>query len=461
MGLAAALLPAGGPSVLAAEAQGQARPSASPLGRIISNDPDEVVIVAGGLGFLSREAQPYLARMTGALLDDGRLASGAASVKPPPRDVLGPARALRDFANRAMRNARLPLSSQAVATNAREFKEAFIKARKGRKVRNWGRTIEAAFSETEDKRVAILSLVGSSEVVVAQKGVGSYSEHYFVFVSALLTVPGSGDVIMTGTQGTEYIVNMTAPPATTGEAEELRRLGHFAEAYKSVIEGAVRRLGQAVVRYGDHRNTRKMVSAVSFDGDVLRRLFGLEATALSSLKDLCRPRRLCPAGRGVWCHAAEGMLSEGVTEALSAGGHSVLPPLMWRHWAGSTGKIVLLSTNFLNGEGKIRINVSARSSGQKLMPSIRIREKDFPGETKYNSVRGYKADLQLMWANTRSCRSLDGEGRFSVSAKPVVQKRSGSEFGHDPAIDIRRKYYLLAMFKTLRKLADDADQVPY
>ena len=432
----------------------------------VSDDPSQVVIIFGGMGVLNDGQQPYLACLVNEILNMGRKSGNLPPIpladSCPSQGSNDLAKSLSEHANNVVKNVTLPLSAYKPTVNLAEFEAAFTTSQNMQqgKLKNLKETFEKVFTDGTEKNAVILSLVGSLEFMLDNSYGSEFSEHYFVAVSAILVLPGSGDILMLGNRLVEYTINSSAPLNKQGmDEEKKRKLSNFAEAYKIAIKGAMDSLSATMAGYGDWGKTREMVTRTSFNGDNLLGLFDLLPARINKTEDLCKAVSSCRNSNSKWCDAVEGLLAEGTTEALAAGGRAMAPPLSWSTWASNSEKLFMRSSTY-GDRLKVRISVSPNSAARKLVPVVSVKEKDFAGETQYSSYRGYKSYVTLNWADTDMCKTMGGNGRFEVSAKVKMQRRTGKDFGTPPPADKRRTFFLLSIYDSLQELTKNANRLP-
>ena len=327
-----------------------------------------------------------------------------------------------------------------------------------------GRQLTDLLSATKEKQVVVLSLVGSLEMMVDLGQDDSFEEHYYTSVSALLTVPQTGNVVMVGGRATDYIVR-TRPPKEvrqSPEAEQKRKAANFAYSYQLSMEGAMKRLAALAARHGVLDAPRHMVTAVALQDARLQRLFHMKPTVIRSLADICTPGPVCPddnSDNARLCSNVEGLLAQGLTNALSSAGLSVLPALTWRSWAATSESVVLQLAGGLDAAfDKMTITVKAQAAERQLVASVaEIMENSVPGANQYLSTRFIKTFVRVMWVDS-DCQSIRAKNVIEDSSL-VQLHQSASEAGRPLETERAKGIYIARIFSTLEGMEHHVDSL--
>lgn len=254
----------------------------------------------------------------------------------------------------------------------------------------------------------------------------SYHDYFLTSVSALLFDFSTDRIVVTtSARGIHHIAAADAP--LTGEAD---RLDAFRQAYAGAADKALQRLAAIVERRGrrllKERPEFHMVTGMFIKQDAARRIFGWQPRAF---QDYCAIPSGCPAGADA-CNALNDVLIHGVTEALSASGHPVLPPLGVAQWRYNnaheiTGRFVISQNRGSLVERQLLFDLDPEQAAVKYLAVLKgvARSREEVGETLYRDtfaaqLEAHRADTGVGSCSTGSARDIgsrDFTGLFQAN----------------------------------------------
>lgn len=410
-------------------------------------DSDDLLIFYGGVGYLSKQAQPALAAIIEKRIGATRQQSLAVS------------------AFQAVQGQKHNLSSYPVITGDASLKEA-LAGSLGVSPGEIG--ADTVAMQLRDETNLVLSFVGSFEAyvpLIKDTSQGRFADkHYIASVTATLSQAGSGRIVLAAPALSELVVREKYTKAGEGEALRLRR---FAKVYEDAVGQAYEKLRHLSGKLEGGYPEMDIVTRVSIKDPATRALFGFRQAADNGAGDLCSAMSQCAADDQT-CHAMTGLLAQGVTEQLTKAGHATLPPASWAVWGESAREQLkmnasVLRINAVGGlsqlDNQLALVLAPALADRKVDVTLTgILQKDLGGKTKYVSYRGYKAYLKADWsAAPGSCstamREAKGSYAYVKDAEPVSQMRSAKDKGTAPTADYQRGYGIIAVMNAIQAMA--------
>lgn len=335
---------------------------------------DSPVILYGGVGYLPNRAAPMVRDIFRA-------------------ETPGNLRLARKIAASAMgaaRTANIAWSELPTLIDRKDAEAAMHRLR-----HDWpGGAVDVQDLDEASDGVLELVVVADAHLHVPVPGAdgpdGPGDEHFVAWATALLVVPGDGEIVLAASASHEIVHRFTR----IAKAEHTRI---FADAYGQAVASAIESLAGLSMR---HSRTdawdRIMVTKVILADKTATRRFAA-STPPKSIGNVCAASEQC---QGAACEQLFALTAQGVTRALTVGGGLTMPPLHWNGW-GQTATDQLrirfgLARGSLAQAETLEINVSPRDAGSFAVVVINaLRTVDAPGRTNLLHHRGHVATIQI------------------------------------------------------------------
>lgn len=414
-------------------------------------DPARTLVIYGDIEYLDPKAQPQLAGMLSNAGRDRRLEDQRKALLNRLRD-----RVQRRDVSRALAS----WSTHPLAITLDDALKAVKKATGRDLPTSKSGRIEAAF----DKIFGLVFVGGFEQLAVLEtptRRQGTlYHDHFAVTVTALLYDLKTSEIVLSASAiDIQERGPVSRPLDDKGEIAR-----SFAVAYGEAADDALQRLIALMNRMSagaaEERWDTVMVTDLAMAGSKARQLFRFDGPDQAD-GNFCPVRTLCRQG-GDACRKVVGLLTNGVTSALSEAGLRTLPPWTLADWATSAERQVTVTLRLPQFSSDIarasrRIRLDASEANVKIIPRLdgideTVKDLKLATQHAYYSVLSYK-EARDTRDSARGCppsgpvRTVNPQDFVGVAFDDRAKRAP------TPTSSMERLFYTVAMYKVLENIA--------